>query len=90
MSRVGYCKIFNELNSNGPNVIFLLLSPLDLVSFEQEYSVITGEQYNTPLDRYNFTAFAFVINPATNFSVPVVNFTVGDGGAIVGISPEGS
>ena len=80
MSRVGYRKIFNESNSNGPNVTFLLLSPLDLVSFEQDYSVIAGEQYNTPHDRYDFTAFAFVINPATNFSVPVVNFTVGDTG----------
>ena len=79
-SRVGYRKIFNESNTDESNVTLLLLSPLDLVSFEDEYRVITGEQYKTPLDRYDFTAFVFVIDPATNFSVPVVSFEVGDTG----------
>ena len=80
VGRVGYRKIFNESNSDEPNITPFLLSPLDLVSFENDYRVITGEQYKTPLDRYDFTAFVFVINPATNFSVPVVSFEVGDTG----------
>lgn len=78
--RVGYRKIFNESNFNESKLTLLLLSPLALVSFENQYSVITGEQYRTPLERYDFTAFVFVIDPATNFSVPVVSFEVGDTG----------
>ena len=78
--RVDYRKIFNESNTNGPNVTFLLLSPLDLVSFESQYRIITGEQYRTPLDQYEFTAFVFVIDPSTNLTVPVVSFEVGDTG----------
>jgi len=70
---VGYCKIFNEPNSDESNVTLLLLSPLDLVSFENDYRVVSGEQYKTPLDRYDFAAFFFVVDPTTNFTVPVIN-----------------
>jgi len=77
---VGYRKIFNESNSDESNVTLLLLRPLDLVSFESDYRVITGEQYRTPLDRYDLTAFVFVIDPAKNRSVPIVSFEVGDTG----------
>ena len=77
--RVDYCTIFNESNTDGSNLTLLLLSPLDLISFESDYRV-TGEQYRTPLDRYDFAAFIFIINPATNFSVPVASFEVGDTG----------
>ena len=77
---MGYRKIFNESNSDESNVTLLLLRPLDLVSFESDYRVITGEQYRTPLDRYDLTAFVFVIDPAKNRSVPIVSFEVGDTG----------
>jgi len=80
VGRVGYRKIFNKSNSDEPNVTLPPLSPLDLVSFEREYRMATGEQYKIPLDRYDFTAFVFIIDPATNSSVPVVNFEVGDAG----------
>ena len=75
-----YRKIFNEPNSDESNVTLILLRPLDLVSFESDYRVITGEQYRTPLDRYDLTAFVFVIDPAKNRSVPIVTFEVGDTG----------
>ena len=45
-----------------------------------KHRITTGDQYLTPLDRYNFTAFAFVIEKATNKSVPIATFAVGDAG----------
>jgi len=75
---MGCCKIFNESNSDESNVTLLLLSPLDLYSFENEYRVTIGERYKTPFDRYDFMATVFVID-RSNFSTPI-DFIVGDTG----------
>ena len=58
----------------------LLLSPGSLVSFDTEHRVEAGNQYDNPLDRYNFMAFVFVVEKATNKSVPINTFAVGDSG----------
>ena len=73
-------KIFNESNSDESNMTLLLPSPLDLVSFENEYRILSNELYKTPFDRYHFTAFVFVIDPATNLSVPILNLNVSNTG----------
>jgi len=60
------------------DLTLLLLSPRGLVSFDTEHTIETGNRYDTPLDRYSFTAFVFVVERATNKSVPITTFAVGD------------
>ena len=43
-----------------------------------EHTIETGNRYDTPLDCYSFTAFVFVVERATNKSVPITAFAVGD------------
>lgn len=45
-----------------------------------EYGIDPGDQYYTPFHRYKFTALAFVVEKATNKSVPIVTFAAGDPG----------
>ena len=45
-----------------------------------EHRVTMGSQYATPFDRYDFTAFAFAVERATNKSVSITLFTIGDAG----------
>jgi len=74
--RVYIRKIFNESDSDKSNMTLLQLSTLDLNSFEKEYWVAPGEEYKMPYDLYNFAVFVFVIDPATNSSVPILNLEV--------------
>ena len=39
-----------------------------------------GNQYENPLDQYTFTTSVFVVEKATNKSVPITTFAVGDAG----------
>jgi len=59
---------------------FYVFSPRGLVSFDMEHVIETGDQHNIPLDRYNFMAFAFIVERDTNKSVPITVFAVGDAG----------
>ena len=45
-----------------------------------EHRTTIGKQYLTPFDGYRLTAFAFVIERATNKSLPIATFAVGDAG----------
>jgi len=60
--------------------MLLLPSPPEMVSFDVEHRVTMGSQYATPFDQYNFTVFAFAVERATNKSVPITLFAVGDAG----------
>jgi len=60
----------------------LLASPLNLVSFVMGHRTTTVRQYATPFDLYGFTMFAFVVESATNKSVPFAVFAVGDSGPV--------
>jgi hypothetical protein len=73
-----YGRFPNDSNYDGFDATLLLLSPRGLVSFDTEHMVEAGNQYDNPLDRYNFTTFVFVVEKATNTSVPITVFAVGD------------
>ena len=45
-----------------------------------EHRVTMGSQYVTPFDQYNFTVFALAVERATNRSIPITLFAVGDAG----------
>ena len=70
--------MFNESNSDGVDTALLLFSLLSLPTFDMEHRVIAGGQYLTPLDTYLFEAFVFVVEKATNKSVPIIAFGAGD------------
>jgi len=76
----GQCKVFDESGSDGADTALLLFSVLDSPSFDLEHRpwVISGGQYLTPLDKYYFEAFVFVVEKATNKSVPITAFAAGD------------
>ena len=74
----GQCKVFDESDSDGVDTALLLFSLLDLPSFDMEHRLGAGGQYITPLDRYLFQAFVFIVEKATNKSVPITTFACGD------------
>ena len=69
---------FKSPNSGGSDTSLPSLSSPGLVSFDMEHKLLTGNQYSTPWDKYTFTAFAFVVERATNKSIPITIFAVGD------------
>ena len=69
---------FKSPNSGGSDTSLPSLSSPGLVSFDMEHKILTGNQYSTPFDKYTFTAFAFVVERATNKSIPITIFAVGD------------
>ena len=57
-----------------------LFSLMDMVSFDTDHKVETGDRWCMPFDHYYFTSFLFAVEKATNKSVPIVIFAVGDAG----------
>ncbi|KAF9648680.1 hypothetical protein BDM02DRAFT_3269274 [Thelephora ganbajun] len=47
-----------------------------LYHFNVEHNIESREQYYTPIDLYSFSAFAFVVERATNRSIPIIKFAV--------------
>jgi len=71
-------EIFSHSDSDGFDTTLVLFSPLALISFNTEHWTIPENQNFIPLDRYHFTTFVFVIESATNKSVPITTFVVRD------------
>ena len=60
--------------------MLVLFSPQRSVSFDTVHRVTMNQRYYAPFGRYTFTAFAFVIDKATNTSIPITVFKLGNPG----------
>jgi hypothetical protein len=74
-----------ELFGNGPdsdefNTPHLLLSSAYATPFETELNVQYSNQYYFPEDERDFQTMIFVIDEATNSSVPIINFSLDSSG----------
>jgi hypothetical protein len=59
----------------------LFHSVVSLYSFNMDHVIESGAQYICPRDSYNFEAFVFAVESATNKSVPVLAFEIGTFGS---------
>jgi len=84
----GSRKIFQRLQRSGFDVTLLLLSRWGSVSFYKEHEIAIGDQYRTPLDRYDFRAFAFVLEKGTTRTIPITMFAVSSTGPIDFTTPS--
>jgi len=66
-----YGKIPTQADPDTFDTTPLLSSLLDVISFDSEHRVETGDLWYTPFDHYHFTASAFAVDKATNASVPI-------------------
>ena len=64
--------------ANLPFYRYVPESLLSLGTFEVDHSIDYPSPYMVPFDSYSLTATAFVIEKATNESVPIVTFTAGE------------
>ena len=71
--------ILHQPDSDEFDTPILLPSLLDMISFDKEHRVETGDRWCTPFDHYGFTASAFAVESATNRSVPIT-LAVGNAG----------
>lgn len=72
-------KSFNTLDLIEPDTTRLLSLP-SLYTFTMEHNIDYGYQYPAPDDQYTFSVLTFVIEPATNESIPILELLLFDSG----------
>lgn len=72
-------EVFSGSDSDGFDTTLILFRPSALIYFNTEHWITRKHQKFIPLDQYWFVTFAFAIESATNKSIPIVMFAIGDG-----------